>query len=77
MQALIIINHGRNIHVTLFARSAAYRIMADSNHNCIFPYADFLQALSSLYDPDTLELTYPELLQKCLHVAASVKVSNK
>ena len=58
-------------------RPVVHRVMDEFTHEFI-PVAateKFPVAMITLYDPDSLRLTYPELLTKCADIAQSLKVS--
>lgn len=60
------------------SRPVIHRVMDEFAHEFIPMAASekYPPAMSSLYDPDSLGLTYPELLTKCSELADSLKVSH-
>ncbi|XP_022084544.1 uncharacterized protein LOC110975965 [Acanthaster planci] len=61
------------------ARPVVHRVMDAYAQEFIPPSATdkYPKALSSLHDPDSLDLTYPHFLQKCATVSDSIKITTQ
>ncbi|XP_072176345.1 uncharacterized protein [Diadema setosum] len=60
---------------SLTPRPVIHHVMDDYAHE-FRPNEKFPEPLSALYEPDSLGLTYPELLVKCADIADSLKVTS-